>query len=158
MNRTTRTRMAERASQGLLFAMMIAIGGCSDKVMPTQPPPPTPTPPGGTQYRFTVSLSKIKPPSGYKHAAHADITVTVTGGRALQLTGVRAMSYYQFLPVSVLGFSPLSVPAGQTKSFRVDFASRDDIACEEGLLVELSSADENPRDTFVGCGAGEWPF
>jgi len=156
MIRTTRTRTA-----GLLFAALIVIGGCSNKAMPTQPPSTTPTPPPSlraTQFTFTVSLSKIEPPYGYKHAAHADITVRETGGRALQLTGVRAISYYEGLPVSVLGFSPLAVPAGQTKSFRVDFASRDDIGCTEGILVELSSTDREPAYAAVGCGVGDWPF
>jgi hypothetical protein len=152
------TRSPFGQSLWVLLALAAAVG-CGDSAMPTQPLSPTPRPtPLPAQYAVTVTLTPTEPPSGYKHGARADFVVTETGGRTLDLTGIRATSYFGDVALRVVGFPGVHLEAGQTKGFSVILKTTSDIPCQEGVLFTISSHDEAASYTTVDCGAGDWPF
>lgn len=144
---------------GMVFATTVFVCGCGDKPLTTQPLTPAPIPTRGpSTVSMEVTLSPTTPPAGVKHAALAVVVVRETGGRTVQLTGMRASAYFGDAALQVIGFTPVQLAAGQTASFTVTLTAGADIECVEGVAFSISSADQASAFDIVGCETVDWPF
>jgi hypothetical protein len=157
---------------GILFGAVLLVAGCSDKALPTQPPPPTgtltpaptrtPTPTPGTVASTVLvdgTLSRISPPpAGFKHAARADMVVKNWGVHPVRLTRIETSDWYGLEEVLNGGFTPFAIAAGQTASFSVTLKSNANFDCSLGVVIRVYVEGQVPNYHAFGCEVVDWPF
>ena len=139
---------------GLFAVSTFFVVGCGDT--PTEPTFPT-----DNSISVAVTLSRLDPPAGIKHAVLAALVVRATQGRAVTLKSVSAGNY-SGAQVVVSGFTPLRVELGKPASFSVTLTSADDIPCADGLLISVLFDNADGQQHAAGpdysCSTGDWLF
>jgi len=108
----------------------------------------------------SVTLTRLDPPAGFKHAVLAAFVVREVQGRPVLLDSVKAYNY-EGANLAVAGFTPQVLPAGGTARFDVTVTSANDIPCADGLLILVSYDNElqsGAKGGSFNCRTGEWLF
>ena len=112
-----------------------------------------------------VTLTRLVPPPGVKHAVLAEMVLTETQGRTLTLSNYNVGSFldYEVMHgnIVVSGFTPRQLAPGQTTTYRLTLTTTTDIPCADGLWVGVlfqGGREFHSQTAYFDCSTGRWLF